>query len=178
MTLTLAPDLQADKRRASRVIAAASVLAFVLLAPPTSASAQSRLYETNNLGNPASIEGSWIFKIDVSLAQQPVGTFNSLISFAAGGIVVTTPSVPPLSISYGGWKQTTADSFNTVLYNFAPDSNGNGVVLLRLNLRLHLTGRNDLAGTGGRSTCDLRGENCVDDPVVFQFTGKRVVVTD
>src|ERR1019366_7179216 len=157
MTLTLAPDLQADKRRASRVIAAASVLAFVLLAPPTSASAQSRLYETNNLGNPASI--------DVSLAQQPVGTFNSLISFAAGGIVVTTPSVPPLSIYYGGWKQTTADSFNTVLYNFAPDSNGNGVVLLRLNLRLHLTGRNDLAGTGGGSKCDLRGEKCVDDPV-------------
>src|ERR1019366_3705920 len=98
MTLTLAPDLHAEESRASRIIAAASVLALVLLAAPTSASAQSRLYETNNLGNPASIEGSWIFKIDVSLAQQPVGTFNSLISFAAGGIVVTTPSVPPLSI--------------------------------------------------------------------------------
>jgi len=176
--MTPAPDLHAEKRKASRAIAAASALALLLLTATTSASAQSRSSEANDAGNSASIEGSWIFKIDVSLAQKPIGAFDSLISFAAGGIVVTTPSVPPLSIYYGGWKQTTADSFNTVLYNFAPDSNGNGVVLLRLNLRLHLTGRNDLAGTGGRSTCDLRGENCVDDPVVFQFTGKHVVVTD
>ena len=60
----------------------------------------SRLAE-NQRGLASPIEGSWIFTIDV-IGQ---GTFNSLISFAAGGVVVTTASVPPASPFYGSWKQ-------------------------------------------------------------------------
>ena len=55
----------------------------------------SRLAE-NHRGLASPIEGSWIFTIDV-IGQS--GTFNSLISFTAGGVVVTTASVPPLADS-------------------------------------------------------------------------------
>ncbi len=166
-------DLQVKKRKAFHF--ATLILALAALAATTAAKPQSITYEADNEHNSASIEGSWIFDIDVYVAQQHVATFNSLISFARGGVVVTTPSVPPLSIYYGVWNRMKSEAFNTVLYTFAPDSTGSGVVLQRLNLRSHLTGINSLVGTGGRSTCDLQGENCVDDPVVFQFTGKRMV---
>jgi hypothetical protein len=146
------PVLQVQRRKTSHL--ATSLLAFALLAANTSANAQSGTYEADDAPNSASIEGSWIFAIDVFLAQQPIASFNSLISFGAGGIVVTTPSVPPLAIFYGSWNRSKSESFNTVFYQFAPDSTGNGVVLQKLS---------------------LRGEKCIDDPIVFQFTGKRIV---
>jgi hypothetical protein len=166
------PVLRVQKRRTLHLVT--SLLALALLAN-TSANAQSVTHEADEAHNAASIEGSWIFAIDVFLAQQPIASFNSLISFGAGGIVVTTPSAPPLAIFYGSWNRSKSESFNTVFYQFAPDSTGSGVVLAKLSLRLHLTGMNSLAGSGKRSTCDLTAEKCVDDPIVFQFTGKRIV---
>jgi hypothetical protein len=166
-------DLQVTNRNVFQLVFAASLLALVLSAAIVPANAQSSTY-ASNVGNSASIEGSWIFNIDVSLAQQPVATFNSLISFGAGGIVVTSPSTSPLAIFYGAWSPMKPNSFSAVFYTFAPDSTGTGVVLQRLSIRSHLTDQNNLAGTGGRSTCNLQGENCVDDPIVFQFTGKRI----
>ncbi len=169
-------DLQVTNRNVFQLVFAASLLALVLSAAFVPANAQSSPY-ASNAGSSASIEGSWIFNIDVSLDQQPVATFNSLISFAGGGVVVTTPSVPPLAIYYGAWSPMKSNSFSSVFYNFAPDSTRTGVVLGKLSLRLHLTGLNTLAGTGVSSTCNLQGENCVADPIVFQFTGKRITTT-
>jgi hypothetical protein len=86
---------------------------------------------------------------------------------------VTTPSAPPMGTFYGAWKCKKSDSCNAVFYAFASDSTGN-VALQRLSLRLHLTGPNSLAGTGEGSSCNLQGENCVDQPGGFRFTGKRI----
>jgi hypothetical protein len=100
----------------------------------------------------------------------PVRIFRCM---KGGGIVVTTPSAPPMGTFYGAWKCKKSDSCNAVFYAFASDSTGN-VALQRLSLRLHLTGRNSLAGTGEGSSCNLQGENCVDQPGGFRFTGKRI----
>jgi len=116
------------------------------------------------------IEGSWVFAIDVT----GQGTFNSLISFTAGGVVVTTASVPPASPFYGSWKQWESNRFNAAFYAFISDSTGRGVALSKLILQMHLTSRNELAGTAVGSTCDLQAENCVINPGGFQFTGKRL----
>ena len=170
--MKLTSDLQVTNRNVFQLVFAASLLALVLSAAIVPASAQSSAY-ADNFGNSASIEGSWIFNIEVLLAQQTIATFNSLISFGGGGIVVTTPSAPPMSTFYGAWKCNKSDSCNAVFYSFASDSTGN-VALQRLSLRLHLTGRNSLAGTGEGSSCNLQGENCVDQPGGFRFTGKRI----
>jgi hypothetical protein len=116
------------------------------------------------------IEGSWVFTIDV-MGQ---GTFNSLISFAAGGVVVTTASMPPASPFYGSWKQREPNRFNAAFYAFISDAAGKGVALSKLSLQLHLTSRNELAGTAVGYTCDLQGENCVVNPGDLPFTGKRL----
>ena len=129
----------------------------------------SRLAD-NQRGLASPIEGSWIFAIDV-IGQ---GTFNSLISFTAGGVVVTTASLPPASPFYGSWKQRESNRFNAAFYAFISDSAGRGVALSKLSLQLHLTSRNELAGTAVAYTCDLQAENCVNG-VDFQFTGKRLV---
>ena len=161
-------DLQAKNRNVFQLVFAASLLALVLSAVIVPANAQSNAY-ADNFGNSASIEGSWIFKIDVLLDQQPVATFNSLISFGGGGIVVTTPSAPPMATFYGAWKCKKSGSCEAVFDAFGANSS-----LQRLSLRLHLTGPNNLAGTGEAASCDLQGENCVDQPGGFQFTGKRI----
>ena len=124
----------------------------------------------NQRGLASPIEGSWIFTIDV-ISQ---GAFNSLISFTAGGVVVTTASVPPASPFYGSWKQREPNRFNAVFYPFISDTAGIGVGLSKISLRLHLTSRNEMAGTAVGYMCNLQGENCVN-PVDFQFTGKRIV---
>jgi hypothetical protein len=127
----------------------------------------SRLAE-NQRGLASPIEGSWIFTINQ-------GAFKSLISFAAGGVVVTSASLPSLPF-YGSWKQSEPNRFNATFYNFTPDAAGIGVAMSKVNLRLHLTSRNELAGTAvGSSMCDLQGENCVN-PQDIQFTGKRIVL--
>jgi hypothetical protein len=124
----------------------------------------------NQRGLASPIEGSWIFTIDVP----GQGSFNSLISFTAGGVVVTTASVPPASPFYGIWKQREPNRFNAAFYAFISDTAGIGVALSKLSLRLHLTSRNELAGTAVGYTCDLQAENCVN-PQALQFTGKRIV---
>jgi hypothetical protein len=164
-------DLQVTTRKVFHVVLAASLLALVLSAAFVPAKAQSSTY-ASNAGNSASIEGSWIFNIEVLLDQQPVATFNSLISFGGGGIVVTTPSNPPMATFYGAWKCKKSDSCEAVFDAFGANSS-----LQRLNLRLHLTGLNTLAGTGEGASCDLQGENCVDQQGGFQFTGKRILST-
>src|SRR5438270_5533528 len=82
------PDLQVKNRKTVQL--AALILTLATLAANISAKAQSITYEADNEHNSASIEGSWIFDIDVSVAGRPVAAFNSLISFGAGGIVVTS----------------------------------------------------------------------------------------
>ena len=127
-----------------------------------------RLADTQG-GLASPIEGSWVLAIDV-IGQ---GTFNSLISFTAGGVVVTTASVPPASPFYGSWKQGESNRINAAFYAFISDSGGRGVALSKISLQLHLTSRNGLAGTAMGYTCDLQAENCIN-PVRFQFTGKRL----
>jgi hypothetical protein len=77
-------DLQVAKGAFLRIVFPVSLLVFVLLAAIAPASAQSRA-DSDSGGNPTSIEGSWLFSIDIFVAQQPVAAFNSLISFAGGG---------------------------------------------------------------------------------------------
>jgi hypothetical protein len=164
-------DLQVTNRNVFQLVFAASLLALVWSAAILPANAQSST-NAGNAGNSASIEGSWIFNIDLLLNQQPIATFNSLISFGGGGIVVTTPSAPPMATFYGAWKCKKSDSCEAVFDAFGANSS-----LQRLSLRLHLTGLNTLAGTGEGASCDLQGENCVDQPGGFQFTGKRILST-
>jgi hypothetical protein len=119
------------------------------------------------------IEGSWVFAIDV-IGQGTVGNSgNSLISFAAGGVVVTTGSLPPAPPFHGNWKQREPNRFNAAFYGFISDAAGRGVALSKISLQLHLTSRNELAGTAVAYTCDLQAENCISS-VDFQFTGKRL----
>ena len=129
----------------------------------------ARLADTQH-GLASPIEGSWIFAIDI-IGQ---GTFNSLISFTAGGVVITSPSVPGFGTLYGSWKQREPNCFKAAFYGFIPDAAGKGVALTKESLQLHLTSRNELAGTGVGYTCDLQGENCVRAGDT-QFTGKRIV---
>ena len=164
-------DLQVTNRNVFQLVFAASLLALVLSAAIVPANAQSSTY-ASSAGNSSSIEGSWIFNIDVLLDQQTVATFNSLISFGGGGIIVTTPSAPPMATFYGAWKCKKSGSCEAVFDAFGANSS-----LQKLSLRLHLTGPNQLAGTGGAASCDLQGENCVDQPGGFQFTGKRITTT-
>jgi len=161
---------QVTSRDVFQLVFAASLLALVLSAAIVPANAQSSAND-DHFGRSASIEGSWIFDIDVLADQQPVAHFNSLISFGGGGIVVTTPSAPPMGTFYGAWKCKRSGSCEAVFYAFASSSR-----MVRLSLRLHLTGPNNLAGTGEGASCDLLGENCVDQPGGFRFTGKRIVV--
>jgi hypothetical protein len=88
---------------------------------------------------------------------------------------MTSASLPGPGPSYGSWKQTEPDRFNAAFYAFIRDAAGKGVALSKISLQLHLTSRNELAGTAVAYTCDLQGENCVIDPVDLQFTGKRIV---
>ena len=170
-------DLQVAKGRFLRIVFAASLLALVLLAAIGPASAQSSTYADNtyadHFGNSASLEGTWVFSIDILDGQQTVGTFNSLISFAGGGVVVTTPSIPPTSVFYGAWKCKRWDSCTAVFYTFVTDSSGK-VGLQKASIRIHLAGPNNLVSIGDGATCDLQGENCVDQPGVFKSTGKRL----
>jgi hypothetical protein len=78
---------------------------------------------------------------------------------------VTPPSAPPMETFYGAWKCNKSDSCNAVFYSFASDSTGN-VALQRLSLRLHLTGRNSLAGTGEVPRAICRPKTALTNQVV------------
>jgi hypothetical protein len=135
-----------------------------------SASTEGSPVADNRHGLASPIEGSWLFAIDI--IGQGI-TFNSLISFTAGGVVVTSPSLPPPQTLYGSWKQSEPNRFNATFYGFILDPAGT-VAMNKANLLLHLTGRNELAGTAVGYTCDLQAENCVKQGDI-QFTGKRIV---
>ena len=131
----------------------------------------SRLPESQpRLGSP--IEGSWIFDLDV-LGQG--AKFHTLISFTAGGVVITSASLPGPASSpfYGNWRQAGANRVHAAFYAFLPDATGVGAALSRVSLSLQLTNRNTLTGTAVGASCDLKGENCVQ-AAEFQFTGKRI----
>src|SRR3954447_11338738 len=117
------------------------------------------------------IEGSWIFNID-DVSQGT--TFHSFVSLAAGGVVVTSASLPTPSPFYGSWRQTGPNRFKVIFYTFVPDATGKLVAMINVSLTLELTTRNALTGTGVGHNCDLEGENCTpgDD---FEFTGKRIL---
>jgi hypothetical protein len=119
------------------------------------------------------LEGSWIFDIDV-LGQGT--TFHSLISFTAGGVVITSASLPgPANTPfYGSWREAGSNRFHAAFYAFLPDASGVGVALSKVSLNLQLTSRNTLTGTAVGANCDLQGENCVQT-VEFQNTGKRIL---
>ena len=168
-------DLTTTKRKGLHIAATASFLALMLSTTTSMVCAQSGSREANdNAGKSASIEGSWIFTIDV--VGQPL-QFNSLISFTAGGVVVTSPSSPATAPFYGIWKEKESKSSKAVFYTFVLDSTGKAVGTGKLNLLLHLTSRNELAGTGVGSACDLQGENCLAQ-ADFEFTGKRIILGD
>jgi hypothetical protein len=160
-------------RKVVRLASTVSTLALMLSATNFVVRAQSGSYESNDKeSKSASIEGSWIFTIDGTGA--PIH-FNSLISFTAGGVVVTSASTGGPIPFYGAWKQKDSNRFHAVFYTFVFDSTGNTVGTGKLNLHLHLTSRNELEGTAVGSACDLQGENCVDQ-AEFQNTGKRIVL--
>jgi hypothetical protein len=139
---------------------------------PFSARIEEPRADENNprLGSP--IEGSWMFNINV---PGPGITFHSLISFTAGGVVITSASLPgPSSPFYGSWTHVGPNSFQAVFYAFVPDATGVGVATRKVSLRLQLTSLNDLVGKAVASDCDLQGENCVP-AVEFENTGKRII---
>jgi hypothetical protein len=117
------------------------------------------------------VEGSWIFNIE-DVNQRT--TFHSFVSLAAGGVVVTSASLPTPSPFYGTWRQTGPNSFKVIFYTFVPDATGKLAATINVSLTLELTSRNTSTGTGVGHNCDLEGENCTpgDD---FQFTGKRIL---
>lgn len=116
------------------------------------------------------IAGTWIFNIDdLSLGFQ----FNSLISFAEGGVVITSASLPTQAPFYGSWQATGPNIYKASFYTFVADANGVAVGTSSVRLTLKLAGHNALAGTGVGFSCDLLGENCTQGDN-FQFTGKRL----
>lgn len=176
-------DKSSNGHQVSRLMIASAILAlatgFSSLAyaqggPPGSSSGiqEFRLSE-NDHHLDSSIEGSWIFDIDV-LSQGT--TFHSLISFTEGSVVITSASLPKPAFSpfYGSWRQTGANRFGAAFYAFLPDATGIGVALSKVSLTMQLTGRDTLTGTAVGASCDLDGDNCVQD-VTFQFTGKRIL---
>jgi hypothetical protein len=116
------------------------------------------------------IVGSWIFNIDLGQGI----TFNSLISFTAGGVVITSASVPTPSPFYGSWRRTGPNSYDATFYAFVPDSTTGQIATLKDIVRLHLTSPNELTATGVGYNCDVQGENCTQANS-SQATGKRIL---
>lgn len=119
-----------------------------------------------------SLQGTWLFDINVS----GLPTFHSLISFTSGGVVVTTASLPGPAVSpfYGSWRDAGRNRFQATFYSFLPDAAGIGVALSKVSLKLQLTSRDTLTGTGVGANCDLQAENCIPN-VDHKFTGKRIL---
>jgi hypothetical protein len=117
------------------------------------------------------IAGTWLFNIDdLSLGFQ----FHSLISFAEGGVVVTSASLPTQAPFYGSWRAIGPNSYNASFYTFTADANGAAVGTSSVRLTLKLVGLNALTGTGVGFNCDLQGANCTQGDN-FQFTGNRIL---
>ena len=79
-------DPQIVKGKVLHFVFPTLLLALVLLAAIAPASAQSSAY-ADNAGNSASIEGSWIFNIDVLLAV-PADSTNSTPALSCVPLVV------------------------------------------------------------------------------------------
>jgi hypothetical protein len=169
-----------DARRWRSLLASAILVLFV------SASATARAQDdgqspssplvngtgTNHAVLVSPLVGTWIFSIGLLGAGV---SFNSLISFTPGGVLLTSGSIPgPSSPSYGSWRRTGRDDFTGVFYAFYQDATGKPTGTGKVTLRFHMTSRDELAGTAVGLMCDLQGENCVQD-VEFQYTGKRIL---
>ncbi len=117
------------------------------------------------------IIGTWVFDIyGVSSGIK----FHSLISFTAGGVLITNGEVPSPPF-YGSWQEAKHDSYNGSFYGFNTDANGVAVGLGKVGLTMKLTSSNTLTGTAVTPNCDLHGENCTGrDVIVFRYTGTRV----
>lgn len=146
--------------------------------PGLSAPVEGALLTDTQRGLASRIEGSWVFTI----ADPTEGPFYSLISFTAGGVVITSSSLPGPGVLYGSWKQRGPNCFNAAFYGFISDAAGNGVsngasgvATIKASLQVHLTSRNELAGTAVGYTCDLQAENCVRQAGDAKFTGKRIL---
>jgi hypothetical protein len=120
--------------------------------PESSSHINDSTLDQNGPGLAAPIEGSWIFSID-NLSQGT--TFHSLVSITAGGVVVTSASLPTPSPFYGSWRQTGRNTFNVTFYTFIPDATGRAVATASVSLTLRLTSKNALTGTGVGHSCDL-----------------------
>jgi hypothetical protein len=118
------------------------------------------------------IVGTWVFDIqEVSSGIK----FHSLISFIAGGVLITNAEGPPSSPFYGSWQEAKHDSYNGSFYGINTDANGVAVGLGKVGMAMKLTSPNTLTGTAVTPNCDLQGENCTGgDNIVFRYTGTRV----
>jgi hypothetical protein len=141
----------------------------VLCALPNVAMAQSGAGDSQG-GQAASIEGTWICKV------QPIGApqgFIALGSFTAGGVALATgtsdrmpPFAPaptaPISILMGSWKRLDNNTYVTTINFFIFDTLGNATNMFQNNVTYRLTDNNDapLVGTGVGSMCDPDGSNC------------------
>jgi len=172
-----------DARRWRLLLASAILVSFV------STSATARAQDEGQSPSPPVVngtagnhslqvsppEGTWIFSIDLLGAGV---SFNSLISFTPGGVLLTSGSTPgPATPSYGSWRRAGRYDFTGVFYAFYQDATGKPTGTGKVTLRFHLTSRNELAGTAVGFMCDLQGENCLQN-AEFQYTGKRILRED
>jgi hypothetical protein len=133
-------------------------------------------HERSRLSAP--IEGTWI--LTIHRVNQGI-TFSALQSFTAGGVTLATGTVdrtPPPAISplYGSWKRTGHNRYVSTICFFFFDEAGNALGMLKTPASYRMEDDNRLTGSGTALTCDINGDNCIDDVnSSITFTGKRLM---
>jgi hypothetical protein len=130
------------RRKALSLLGALSFLALMLPAKTSTAEAQTELPECH-AGSPASIEGSWIFTIN--LTQQGIA-FTAFASFAAGGVfqaIGANDRLVLISPLYGSWKRIRPNRFSSTEYYFVFDPSGNPVATQKANIVFRLKNRDE-----------------------------------
>lgn len=166
----------------NRIRFAITLAGAALCALPNLSMAQNGSGDSQG-GQAPSIEGTWIFNVQVA----PGVAFTALQSFTAGGVAVATGSgdrtlfsmLSPGSLSplYGAWSG--ADSTYTVtICAFTFDLTGKALQMFKTYETLRLMDNNNtLMGTGVGVLCDLNGmTGCASlggPPIVI--TGKRLI---
>ena len=122
--------------------------------------------------NDNDIVGSWFGT--VTATNPPLGSFNELISFLAGGVVVESrrykvPATPFGTLlettGHGAWKRTGGHTFEA-FFRFLIQSDDTGAPIGTDNIRLFLTlADGTLTGTFESQIKDL------SDTVIFEATG-------
>jgi hypothetical protein len=149
------------KHKATSLVIAAATL--VSLAAP--ANSQER--------NRSQIEGSWLC---TNTRINQGFSFTAVLSFGAGGVLLATGSVAGPALLQGGWAPAESHNFDSTIYFFAFDPDGNAVALIKTVQSFQMTSADELVGTGVSYACDMQSENCVEDPSVrIRITGRRVV---